>query len=950
MAVGYTIVSVPVTAQSATYWSQTDAGSVSTVGTNYYYGQPSYNYNPDGTIDYGDIPLKLIIEPQNPTESAVSAVEFTMAGQDYDEVAQQEPLNGFTWFAGNSSESWPLPENIEKVQFWDSGVPGQVGNTVVVYAWLNPNFSVPYNDVEITLDIDGDVVPITSTPINPAQIEFLSCPYQTGPDSAGYNLTGWYSGWPNVISDYVTYTITNPCTDCFESNLDYVNGVPGSGSVNNVLLGLGSIWTSSVFEIPFANSSTTQESCWTITLDPYSTNGVPTGSPSCTVCQTAQEPPEQIIYGCMDDGGTAAGGTWATPLYPGISATNFDENATNHMQSTCEYPEIQGCTDPNASNYMFLATEDDGSCIYPFQNAQGYMKISVVVEACSNLTVCSTLRPRDAQKRVYKPDIGMYVYANGPVSTTIYNPVTNNNLHYKTLDWLENINSTWDPSPWTNVALSNIPFFLEDEENPNNIVTDVSFDGGIEQATWVHNGDNTGCDGGVFNTESGADGLFSTYVDSGDLYNIGGLSNADCDCDNPTSACDGFFKIAESCNTMTWQVDPDAASQYQAVVSSWNVTQPSPLMEFLILPNPGYTLSRHNLWVETPPANADDPSITGLPNPNWTGVPDGLLENYQNVQVSWGHTSYSRPVASTNEELLDVSPSNIYGTSIPEIPIDPEDEALIGFQPGVGNTIPFGDQWYSPYASAGPTPLTREFNYAGGLVESDGIPWVVNNIEYTTCANYLGTTFPSNVDNPPPLAETSSTETSTVLGNAFSAFNATGSAFVVTNLDQVSDPENYGFYSNYQCLKAYSYSGGNQYNWRGNIRLMDTMYSGSDPLEPYVTESNFSVSGYVWKPHVPDGYGWTPPGNPDNNPQYEHITGTGRWESSPETWFNEDEIDPQTYEGNAVKVSFATRFNLSLFNTGVRHLVVKIRGKAMPCETCGENNTTFNESITVSND
>ena len=58
MAVGYTIVSVPVTAQSATYWSQTDAGSVSTVGTNYYYGQPSYNYSPDGTVDYGDVPLK----------------------------------------------------------------------------------------------------------------------------------------------------------------------------------------------------------------------------------------------------------------------------------------------------------------------------------------------------------------------------------------------------------------------------------------------------------------------------------------------------------------------------------------------------------------------------------------------------------------------------------------------------------------------------------------------------------------------------------------------------------------------------------------------------------------------------------------------------------------------------------------------------------------------------
>ena len=53
MSVGYTIVNVPITAQSATYWSQTDVGSASDVMTNYYYGQPSYNYNPDGYVDAG---------------------------------------------------------------------------------------------------------------------------------------------------------------------------------------------------------------------------------------------------------------------------------------------------------------------------------------------------------------------------------------------------------------------------------------------------------------------------------------------------------------------------------------------------------------------------------------------------------------------------------------------------------------------------------------------------------------------------------------------------------------------------------------------------------------------------------------------------------------------------------------------------------------------------------
>lgn len=37
------------------------------------------------------------------------------------------------------------------------------------------------------------------------------------------------------------------------------------------------------------------------------------------------------------------------------------------MISSCEIetPEVMGCTDVSATNYSYLATDDDGSCIYP---------------------------------------------------------------------------------------------------------------------------------------------------------------------------------------------------------------------------------------------------------------------------------------------------------------------------------------------------------------------------------------------------------------------------------------------------------------------------------------------------------------------------------------------------------------------------------------------------------
>ena len=65
----------------------------------------------------------------------------------------------------------------------------------------------------------------------------------------------------------------------------------------------------------------------------------------------------------QNDSGTDYSANTGATNYPGVQASNFDQNA-NYDDGSCDYPE--GCTDPLANNQDPNAIIDDGSCTYSY--------------------------------------------------------------------------------------------------------------------------------------------------------------------------------------------------------------------------------------------------------------------------------------------------------------------------------------------------------------------------------------------------------------------------------------------------------------------------------------------------------------------------------------------------------------------------------------------------------
>lgn len=116
-------------------------------------------------------PLQLTIKPANPETHTVSATSFRISGNTLDGFYNGLP-NAYFWFFGDGNT---LPDGVLVAQFKDSGNAGEVGNTVIVDVYVNDEFSMPGNDHQFFLDIDGDadeipqeiveiVVPETGTP------------------------------------------------------------------------------------------------------------------------------------------------------------------------------------------------------------------------------------------------------------------------------------------------------------------------------------------------------------------------------------------------------------------------------------------------------------------------------------------------------------------------------------------------------------------------------------------------------------------------------------------------------------------------------------------------------------------------------------------------------------------------------------------------------------------
>ena len=1031
---GYTITNLPITAQSGLSWGSVDAGSTSSN----FEGQTVYSYGPDGYADSGSIPLRLIIQPENPTESTVSASNFTMAAQPYDSVVQQNPLNGFTWLPGSGGYNsppppWPLPVNIERVEFWDSGTPGQPGNTVVVYAWLRPEFTVTYEDTEITLDIDGDVDPIPDNPQDPPSFS-LQCA-----ETVVTGLEGWTLSWENLPStDTITFNIFNDCLECF-SNPNEASGLWDTG-INIESQTIGQLPNSSamIFQVIEAVPGTPGEDnisnsgCYTITVDPYTVGGLATGSPSCTIC-TGQGDSGGAIIGCMDDGT----GDNVPALWPGIPATNYDSNAEYHLQSMCDYPvedgdclcddfyefnswsdpacceddepvDIFGCMTPDAVNYNPLATVDDGSCLGEVIN-EGYggLKITVVTDSNSKLQVCSAVGMQwwTATNIPYYyngMDIGAYpLNCMGGVIATI--------------DWIESLNSSWEcltaptdnytstyntyPSYSVNGVVSgcefegmtiqthegvaqtlneplapgNLPHLIADQGNcygdggyiaGTSTSININWEGYGTQYFNPYFSQTAGGQGpelpdglsdvppapepytgGVLSPGDPLNPDFDYYAWGQDYYTWNTYGGGPGDIIG-TNRYSNFSSssIGRDCDTVTLTFYPDLAGG-ASTGNMYSYLENKVL--FYIMPAPQHSVSRHNLWVDTPSAynsdNYNSQSSTGYPD---SGVPSNLVTDHKDIQLSYG-------TEQTTAQALGV--------------------------------VSFPSGGYSGgYAFSGSNEALYDFVT---FMQSNNLHKPI----VPTCAGVLGANFPYTyaIDNyPNEYGAIKRHQGTTKFNLTFPLVNVDGELKQLMGRDLITGDFWYGdglphktgnvYEDNYakDNITTDPVTGSSDYQvCLGNIKFTDMMPINLDPIENPSGDTSTPLGDAVYPNAGGMVFGTAPGAAADaiTNEYGMPQANTGYW---PSNSFPENNIcnssslcsdaatvasnmmdwavpnygvDPTAYDGNFVKVTLPGLAGLKIDNSfGYKHMIIRVRGEAMKCPDCGDV-YEFNENITIEN-
>tara|TARA_R110002020_G_scaffold16533_3_gene58378 strand:- start:117 stop:1820 length:1704 start_codon:yes stop_codon:yes gene_type:complete len=212
MAVNYTIHNFPIPAGVGETWGDQNVPILGPMST----GSVSVDVSLMGSLntamssapDNGTVPLRMIIVPNE--GYVVSASDFTIqeqeaqltistpstqfGGEDFMFLASQANVDLRVWGSGAVTAN---PNIVEAVFMHDSGTPGTVGNYVVVYAVLDPSYTIPEgsdyiwggltssegitsesvleniiegvgiqvdNAVNIVIDIDGDAVPTETIP------------------------------------------------------------------------------------------------------------------------------------------------------------------------------------------------------------------------------------------------------------------------------------------------------------------------------------------------------------------------------------------------------------------------------------------------------------------------------------------------------------------------------------------------------------------------------------------------------------------------------------------------------------------------------------------------------------------------------------------------------------------------------------------------------------------